>query len=149
MTRAEVALLAFRGERAELMLPPTRSLTRARRALAGLPGGGGTPLAAALALGETLALRERAAGKAVRLVVLTDGRANVALDGSGGREAATAEAMALARRMRAAGLPATVIDISARPRPEAGALAAAMGARLVALPRGPAPAISAAVRAGA
>lgn len=148
VTRAEVALIAFRGARAELLLSPTRSLTRARRALAGLPGGGGTPLAAALALGDTLARRERAAGKAVRLVVLTDGRANVALDGSGGREAASAEALALARRVRAAGLAATVIDISARPRPEAGALAEALGARFVALPRGPAPAIAAAAGVG-
>lgn len=147
VTRAEVALVSFRGAGAELLLPPTRSLARARRLLAGLPGGGGTPLSAALLLGRELALRARAAGKAVQLVLLTDGRANVALDGNGGREAATAESARLARQVRAAGIPATVIDISARPRPEARDLAAALGARLVALPRGPAEAISRAVRA--
>jgi magnesium chelatase subunit D len=45
--RAEVALLAFRGEDVQLLLPPTRSLTRAKRLLAELPGGGATPLSAA------------------------------------------------------------------------------------------------------
>ncbi|MEY3937984.1 MAG: hypothetical protein RL659_825, partial [Pseudomonadota bacterium] len=42
--RDSVAVLAFRGQTAELILPPTRSLARAKRSLAGLPGGGGTPL---------------------------------------------------------------------------------------------------------
>jgi hypothetical protein len=41
--RDRVALVAFHGQHAELVLPPTRSLVRARRSLAGLPGGGGTP----------------------------------------------------------------------------------------------------------
>ncbi|WP_128566586.1 VWA domain-containing protein, partial [Methylobacterium crusticola] len=53
--RDRVALVAFRGSGAELVLPPTRSLVRARRGLAGLPGGGGTPLAAGIAAAEALA----------------------------------------------------------------------------------------------
>jgi magnesium chelatase subunit D len=46
--RDRVALMAFRGKGCELILPPTRSLTRAKRSLAGLPGGGGTPMATAI-----------------------------------------------------------------------------------------------------
>lgn len=62
--RDRVALLAFRGSAAELLLPPTRSLVRAKRSLAGLPGGGGTPLAAGL--DAALALAERSAAAARR-----------------------------------------------------------------------------------
>jgi magnesium chelatase subunit D len=104
--RDSVALLAFRGRGADLLLPPTRSLVRAKRSLAGLPGGGGTPLAAgldaALSLGD--AIRRR--GETPALVILTDGRANVARDGLAARARAEAEALAAARALRAAGLAA-------------------------------------------
>ncbi len=53
--RDQVAVIAFRGRTAELLLPPTRSLVRAKRSLAGLPGGGGTPLASAIASALMLA----------------------------------------------------------------------------------------------
>ncbi len=49
--RDQVAVLAFRGRAAQMLLPPTRSLARAKRSLAGLPGGGGTPLAAGIDAG--------------------------------------------------------------------------------------------------
>ena len=133
--RDEVALVAFRGTGAETLLPPTRSLARARRELSALPGGGGTPLAAGIVAGLEQAVRSRAAGRAPMLVLLTDGGANVARDGSPGRAAARADAETAALMVASAGVAALVVDSS--PRGDAGvrAVAAAMGARYVALPR--------------
>jgi magnesium chelatase subunit D len=132
--RDEVAVLAFRGQRAELLLPPTRSLVRAKRSLAGLPGGGGTPLAAGLDAARLLAERIARDGATPVLVLLTDGRANIARDGNPGRERAREDALAAARALRAAAVPALVVDTSARPEPAARALAEALGATYLPLP---------------
>ncbi|MBJ6122951.1 magnesium chelatase subunit D [Sphingomonas sp. BT553] len=145
--RAEVALVAFRGVAAELLLPPTRSLVRARRSLAELPGGGGTPLAAGMNAARELAQNARARGRTPFVVLLTDGRANIAADGTAVRAVAEADAEAAARAIGAAGIAAAFVDISARPRPEGAALAAAMRARYLPLPRADAAAMHAAVRA--
>jgi magnesium chelatase subunit D len=134
--RDRVALISFRGTKAELILPPTRSLARARRTLAGLPGGGGTPLAAAIAEGERLArqvARERTGGSTL-FVVLSDARANVGLDGAGGRPKAEADAEQAAKSLRLAGIPSVFIDTSPRPSQFAAQLARSMGATYVPLP---------------
>ncbi len=143
--RAQVALVAFRGATAETLLPPTRSLARARRLLGDLPGGGGTPLAAGLDAALDLALAAKARGQTPFVVVLTDGRANVARDG--GRDSATSDAEAAARALNAAGIASAFVDISARPRPEGQRVASAMGARYLALPRADAHAMHAAIAA--
>ena len=91
--RDQVALIAFRGSVAELLLPPTRSLARAKRSLAGLPGGGGTPLAAGLDAAFALSDSIRRKGQTPTVVVLTDGRANIARDGGQGRPRAEEDAM--------------------------------------------------------
>jgi magnesium chelatase subunit D len=126
--RDRVAVIAFRGTRAELLLPPTRSLVRAKRSLAGLPGGGGTPLAAGIEAGWSLADALRRQGETPTLVLLTDGRGNVARDGQGGRAQAEQDAQAAARRVRASALRTLFIDTSPRPHPSAQSLAAGMGA---------------------
>ena len=136
--RAQVALIAFRGEGAETIVPPTRSLTRARRLLAELPGGGGTPIAAGLDAARALALGERGKDRTPQIVVLTDGRANMPSDGT-----AQASAERAAKAIAHDGLTATLIDISARPRVEGRVLANAMGGRYVTLPRGSAVPLSA------
>ena len=147
VTRSEVALVAFRGTTAELILPPTRSLTRARRTLAELPGGGGTPLAMGLNTAREVAEAVIARGRSAALVILTDGRANIAADGSPGRPQAAADAEAAAKAIYARGIDALVVDISARPGPEGAALAQALGGRFLALPRADARMIQAAINA--
>jgi magnesium chelatase subunit D len=81
--RDQVAMLVFRGTDTELVLSPTRGLHAARRALEKLPVGGTTPLAQALAESYRLARRHerRQPRQPMWLIFLTDGRANIALDG--------------------------------------------------------------------
>jgi magnesium chelatase subunit D len=133
--RTHVALIAFRGERAELLLPPTRSLARAKKCLAGLAGGGGTPLAAGVEASLLVAEAARRKGRTPFVIMMTDGRANIARDGTPGREQANADAMAAASRFRLSGVAVAMVDIAARPRDEARRFAAALGARYAALPR--------------
>ncbi len=142
--RAEVALVAFRGTEAALVLPPTRSLPRAKKELAGLAGGGGTPLAAGLDMARKVAEGEKAKGRSPLVVVLTDGRANI---GGSATQSPQDAALASARAFRVAGIPAVFIDCSPRPRPQGAELANAMEARLVTLPRVDAKSVLAAVKA--
>ena len=144
--RDRVAVLAFRGRSAEVLLPPTRSLVRAKRSLSQLPGGGGTPLANAIDAGLALADGVRRRGGTPTLVFLTDGRANVTRAGTGGRAQAEADALDAARHLRAAGMRAVLIDTSPRPHPAARAVAGAMGARYAPLPYAGAAALTQAVR---
>ncbi|MEM6851501.1 MAG: magnesium chelatase subunit D, partial [Pseudomonadota bacterium] len=124
VARTHVGLVAFRGEGAEILLPPTRSLARAKAALATLPGGGGTPLAAGLETARLLAEAERRRGRDPLIVVLTDGRANVSSEASGDRAAAEAEAEAACAAIAELGLPSVWIDTAPRKRPEGPRLAA-------------------------
>jgi magnesium chelatase subunit D len=100
--RDQVALIAFGGRGAHMLLPPTRSVDRARRAIEAVPAGGGTPLAAGLS--AALELRKRA--EDVLLVLITDGRANVA-SGAGDVGADLERACAA---VRGSGIASVVID---------------------------------------
>jgi magnesium chelatase subunit D len=144
--RDHVALIAFRGKGAEIVLPPTRSLARARRSLAGVPGGGGTPLAAALESATDLAAALRGKGKQPVVVLLSDGRGNVTRDGRGDRAQAETEAMAAAQRLAGAEIATLFIDTAPRAGEAARRLAAEAGARYLALPHADAAAISRAVQ---
>jgi magnesium chelatase subunit D len=145
--REQVALVTFRGREAELALPATRSLVRARRALAGMIGGGGTPLARGLMEGLRTGIRLRSDAVAPRLVVMTDGRPNVDKEGEGGRARAREDALAAARVIRSHGFPGLVLDTSPRGERFAGELAGAMGAPHLHLPRADARRVRAALGA--
>ena len=147
--RDQVALLAFRGRSAEIVLPPTRSLARARRCLSALPGGGATPLAAALDAAQRLVEESQRRNRSAVLVLLTDGRANIARDGTPDRRQAETEALEAARALRAQRLRAILIDTSPRPQAQAERLADAMGALYLPLPNADAAALSTAVRRNA
>jgi magnesium chelatase subunit D len=77
--RDVVALIAFRGQAAEELLPPTRSAVFAYRRLAELPSGGRTPLAEGLRRARQVIERQERKGERAQpfLVVVTDGRATV------------------------------------------------------------------------
>jgi magnesium chelatase subunit D len=132
--REEVALVVFRNREAELVLPPTRSLTRARRLLRGMPGGGGTPLPRALALAVQLSGEARRAGVQADLVLLSDGRPNVDLMGRGDRHQAREDSLALARVLGSRGSPLRILDTSLRGEPFLAELAHGSGGRVDHLP---------------
>jgi magnesium chelatase subunit D len=143
--RDHVALIAFRGESADLILPPTRSLVQTKRRLAGLPGGGGTPLASGLKAAAELAQRVRAQGLSPSIAVLTDGRANVPLPGKTGRAAANDDAQAMARHVRSLNIPSAMIDTSVRPHRDLRSLCGVMNAKYIPLPRADAKGLSQAI----
>ncbi len=125
--RDEVALMVFRAEGTDLVLPFTRHITSIEQALSDVPTGGRTPLARALLdAARLMQTREPAL-----LVLLTDGRANVSLDGGDPWE----EALAACSVLQAACAGALVIDCEPGPiiLGRARVLAQALGAECVAL----------------
>ncbi|MCS7226144.1 MAG: magnesium chelatase ATPase subunit D [Gloeomargarita sp. SKYB31] len=136
--RDQVALIAFRGQNAQVLLPPSQSVERARRELDILPTGGGTPLASALLTAWQLAQQARQRGVAnITLVLMTDGRANVGLQApAGDRQRLRDEVQRLATRLRADAIHALVLDtqVNYLSRSEAAQLAQWLGGRYVYLP---------------
>ncbi len=109
VNRDRVALMSFRGQGAELLLPPTGSVELLRRAVDQIPTGGGTPLAATLVAALEVAQQARRRGlHNVVLVLLTDARANVGLKAD--RAGVEDELRQLALLTAASGLRALVID---------------------------------------
>ncbi|MDY8108472.1 VWA domain-containing protein [Fulvimarina sp. 2208YS6-2-32] len=143
--RDRVAMVAFRGTGAETLLPETKSLTRARRALAGLAAGGGTPIASGIKLATDIARQCARQERTPLIVFLTDGKANIGLDGMAGRPGARGDMLCEASRLRSEGFASMVIDFSLRPGQAARDLADGLGARYLALPNGDASTLAAAV----
>jgi len=107
--RDQVAVIGFRGDKASVLLAPTRSVDLAEQGLRELPTGGRTPLPHALQL--ALQTLEQSNGTAPPLLVLlSDGKGNVALENGGDP---WRETLALAEQLAARGTPALVLDTEA------------------------------------
>ena len=138
--RDSVALVAFRGRSAELLLPPTRSVQLARRSVDALPAGGGTPVAAGLLCALQVARRARLKhAENVMIVLLSDGRANVGLRANGEQTgAAIAEELRrLGAAIRKERITMTVVDTRQKflSAGEARRLSDTLGARYIYLPQ--------------
>jgi magnesium chelatase subunit D len=131
--RDEVGVIAFRGTKAELLLSPTRSVDTAEKQLRDLPTGGRTPLAHALQVATEVLNRNSGASRPEPLlIVVSDGKANVALDGTGDAWQQSLEySQALGRK----GIAALVLDteVGFVRMGRAGELATALGAQCLSL----------------
>ena len=146
--RDQVAVMSFRGSAAELILAPTRSLVKAKRALSGLPGGGGTPLSRAIDESFEVASASMRKGLTPALVFLTDGRANIAKDGSPGRSKAMEDAQHSARTASYYSFKSLWIDTSPQAREEGKVMAALLGSMYLPLPNAGANEVSQAIMQG-
>lgn len=130
-----VSLISFRDTSAEILLPPTRSLVQTKKRLGSLMAGGGTPLASGLDAGIKLAQNCKRSGKMPSLAILTDGKANIDLNGLPNREKALSDSVLVGEIGKKMDMKSVFIDCGKRPNNNLKEIANSMGANYVSLPR--------------
>jgi magnesium chelatase subunit D len=130
-----VSLISFRDTSAEILLPPTRSLVQTKKRLSSLMAGGGTPLATGLDTGIKLAQNCKRSGKMPSLAILTDGKANIDLNGLPNREKALSDSVLVGEIGKKLDMKSVFIDCGKRPNNNLKEIANSMGANYVSLPR--------------
>jgi magnesium chelatase subunit D len=150
--RDRVALVSFRGEGAEVLLHPTRSVEMGRRVVEAMPAGGATPIAKGVLLSIEVARMAQSRDRQQTLLLLfTDGRANVGASGERRRSDIEEELRQLGAMLQREGIASVVVDTRSKfvSSGEGESLAEALGGRYVYLPRADSNSIYAAVGAAA
>ena len=133
--RDNVALISFGGDDARTLLSPTRSLVAAKKKLSALPGGGGTPLARGLLEANKLALSAKTRNIKPILILLSDGKSNLGLNGEPNREIAMRDSLKIASIIKENGLTSIFIDTSKREQQAAKDLASNLNGKYFPLPK--------------
>ena len=144
--RDNVALISFSGLKADSLLLPTKSLVTAKKKLSSLPGGGATPLANGLLEAFNMADAARSRNIKPIIILLSDGRGNVSLDGEGDRVKAIKDTTYVAALIKQNAINNIFIDTSRRKTPIADELARELNGHYFQLPLANSKSISKAVQ---
>ena len=144
--RDNVALISFSGLKADPLLLPTKSLVTAKKKLSSLPGGGATPLAKGLL--EAFKMADAARSRSIKpiIILLSDGRGNITLDGLGDRVKAIEDTTYIASLIKRNAINNIFIDTSRRKTPMADELARELNGHYFQLPMANSSSISKAVQ---